>query len=117
MEAGPSVPMPTFIPFSSILTTGATPEASFRLLVGLWATPAPAFLSVRISPSSTCTQWAAISLASSMLCFLTQGTTGMPCSRREFSTSSSVSEMWQWSGTSNSTARAAAAWRISAVQV
>ena len=34
-EAGPSVPMPTFNPNSSILFTGATPEASFRLEEGL----------------------------------------------------------------------------------
>jgi len=47
-EAGPSVPMPTFNPCLSICTTGATPEASFRLLVGLCATPAPALCKVRI---------------------------------------------------------------------
>jgi hypothetical protein len=36
VRGGPSVPMPTFRPNSSILT-GATPEPSFRLLDGLWA--------------------------------------------------------------------------------
>ncbi len=34
-EAGPSVPMPTFRPISSILLTGAKPDASFKLDDGL----------------------------------------------------------------------------------
>ena len=54
--------------------------------------------SVRISPSSTCTQWAASTRASNSRCFFTHGTTGMPCSRRDWSTSSSVSARWVWSG-------------------
>jgi hypothetical protein len=97
--------------------TGATPDASFRLLVGLWATPAPAFFSVRISPSSMWTQWAANSFASSRLCRLAHGMTGIPFSRREFSTSNSVSERCVCSGTSNSMARAAQARMMSGVQV
>ena len=60
--------------------TGATPAPSLRLLVGLCATPALAFFSARISPSSTCTQCAARTFASKRPCFLTQGTTGMPLS-------------------------------------
>jgi len=39
LEAGPSVPMPTFSPASSILVTGAKPEASLRFEDGLCATP------------------------------------------------------------------------------
>ena len=34
---------PRITPRSSIFTTGAMPDPSFRLLDGLWATPAPAF--------------------------------------------------------------------------
>jgi len=116
-EAVPSVPMPTFRPRSSIRVTGAMPDASLRLLVGLCATPALASFSVRISPSSMCTQWAAMTLASNSRCFLIQGTTGIPCSRRQVSTSNAVSAMWIWSGTSNSAASSAQLRRISVVQV
>ena len=42
LDAGPSVPMPTLSPASSILTTGAKPEASLRFEDGLCDTPAPA---------------------------------------------------------------------------
>ena len=50
------------------------------------------FFSVRISPSSTWTQCAASTLAPNNPCFRTHGTMGMPLTRRESSTSSSVSE-------------------------
>jgi hypothetical protein len=117
LEAAPSVPIPTFRPSSSIRVTGAKPEASLRLLVGLCAMPALECRSVRISPSSMWTQWAASTLASNRFCFFTHGTTGMPCSRRWFSTSRAVSERWVCSGTSNSAASEAQFCRISAVQV
>ena len=58
--------------------SSAMPLASLRLLVGLWAMPAPALFSPLISPSSTCTQWAARTLASKRPCFFTHGTTGIP---------------------------------------
>src|SRR5829696_2339290 len=41
LEAGPSVPMPTFSPVSSIFITGANPDASLRFDDGLCDTPAP----------------------------------------------------------------------------
>jgi len=66
LEAGPSVPMPTLTPSSIMRWTGAKPEASLRLEEGLCAIPAPACCRERISPSSRCTQWAAISLVSSI---------------------------------------------------
>ena len=116
-DAAPSVPMPTSTPSSSMRATGAMPAPSFRLLVGLCATPALKFFSARISPSSTCTQCAASTFASNSPCFFTHGTTGMPCSRRDDSTSSAVSARWMCSGTSNSAASSAHARRISDVQV
>ena len=116
-EAAPSVPMPTLRPSSSIRATGATPAPSFRLLVGLCATPASKFFSARISPSSTCTQWAASTFAPNSPCFFTHGTTGMPCTRRDASTSSAVSDRWMWSGTSNSAASSAHDRRMSGVHV
>jgi len=69
-EAAPSVPMPTFAPISIIRAVGAKPDASFKFELGLWAIPVPARLMVRISPSSTWTQCAAISLVSNMPNFL-----------------------------------------------
>ncbi len=72
--------------------TGATPAPSFRLLVGLCATPAPKFFSARISPSSTCTQCAASTFAPKSPCFFIQGTTGMPLAARDSSTSAAVSD-------------------------
>ena len=47
----------------------------------------------------------------------TQGTPGMPWRRRDSSTSSSVSDRWMCSGTSNSAASSAQERRISGVQV
>ena len=90
-DAGPSVPMPTAIPCSIMLATGAMPEPSFRLLVGLCATPACASFSVVISPPSMWTQCAASTWASNNRCFFTHGITGIPCSRRDCSTSVDVS--------------------------
>ena len=94
LDAGPSVPIPTFKPNSSILLTGAAPEASLRLDEGQWTTPALWWCKVCISPSSMCTQWAAKTLASKRLFFFTYGITGIPFSAREFSTSDSVSARW-----------------------
>ena len=47
------------MPSASIFTTGATPLASFMLLDGQCATPTPRCLRMRMSASSTQTQWAA----------------------------------------------------------
>ena len=71
----------------------------------------------RISPSSTCTQCAASTFAPNSPCFLTYGTTGIPWTRRDSSTSSSVSDRCVCSGTSNSAASSAHARRISGVHV
>ena len=48
--AAPSVPRPRRSPSASISRTGAAPEASFMLLWGQWATPAPASSSSLRSP-------------------------------------------------------------------
>ena len=52
--AAPSVPSPSRRPSASISRTGAAPEASFMLLCGQWATPAPA--SFRIARSEAVSQ-------------------------------------------------------------
>ena len=60
LPAGPSVPSPTATPAASILTTGATPLASFMLLEGQWATPTPRAFRIAMSASVTQTPCAAM---------------------------------------------------------
>ena len=59
LPAGPSGPNPTDIPDIRILTTGATPLASFMLLDGQCATPTWRTLRISRSPPSTQTACAA----------------------------------------------------------
>ena len=58
MLAEPSTANPTGTPSASISGTRATPEASFMLLMGQWATPVPVRASSRSSSSLKWMPWA-----------------------------------------------------------
>lgn len=98
LEEAPSVPRPTVTPAFLILTTGAMPEASFRLLPGLCATRTCFSCMMAMSSSVTWTQWAASVGSSKRPRSFMRAIGVLPYSLRQFSTSPFVSERWMWIG-------------------
>ncbi len=111
------MPTPTATPVASISATGAMPLASFRLLVGQWATPTFHLVRRCISSEVTWTQWAAVTLEASTPASSSQRTGRMLVRSSQLSTSSTVSERWISWGTSYSRASVAVCRRISGVHM